>query len=111
MITTHVLDTARGRPAAGVPVVLERRMGTEWQSIGSGETDSDGRLHTLMPATAALTPDVYRLVFDTGRYFQSQRSPRFYPQVIIVFETTEGEGHYHVPLLISPFGFTTYRGS
>ena len=112
MITTHVLDTARGRPAAGVPVVLEQRAGSdEWRRIGAGETDADGRLRTLMTDAALFQPGVYRLIFDTGRYFRSQSAPAFYPQVVVVFETAAGESHYHVPLLVSPFGYSTYRGT
>ncbi len=111
-ITTHVLDTSRGRPAAGVPVLLERRAGGDrWRAVGRGETDADGRLGTLMPDAVPLMAGVYRLVFDTQRYFQAQGTPAFYPQIIVVFETTPGETDYHVPLLVSPFGYTTYRGS
>jgi 5-hydroxyisourate hydrolase len=111
-ITTHVLDTARGRPAANVTVLLEQMTGADhWIAIGRGETDTDGRLRTLMPGTTPLTPGVYRLVFDTGGYFQAQGVRAFYPEVVIVFETTPGEKHYHVPLLLAPFGYTTYRGS
>jgi hydroxyisourate hydrolase len=112
MITTHVLDTVRGRPAAGVPVVLERNVGPElWEGVGRGETDDDGRLRNLMPVDAELVPGVYRLVFDPRRYFEAQGLRAFYPQVIIVFEATAGDHHYHVPLLLGPFGYTTYRGS
>jgi 5-hydroxyisourate hydrolase len=112
MITTHVLDTARGGPAAGVPVALGHSVGgNEWHSIGRGETDADGRLRTLVPEGVQLEPGIYRLVFDTHRYFEAQQVRAFYPYVIIVFETAPGETHYHVPLLLGPFGYTTYRGS
>lgn len=111
-ITTHVLDTARGRPAAGIPVRLEQRSrGGEWLAIGRGDTDDDGRLRSLSPADTALTAGVYRLTFQTHGYFESLGVDAFYPEVVVVFETTPGEGHYHVPLLIGPFGFTTYRGT
>jgi 5-hydroxyisourate hydrolase len=111
-ITTHVLDTSRGRPAAGVPVLLEHRAGgDDWHAVGRGETDADGRLRSLMPDEAPLKPGVYRLIFDTQQYFATQGASAFYPQVIVVFETTPGETHYHVPLLVGPFGYTTYRGS
>ncbi len=112
-ITSHVLDTARGRPAAGVPVVLERRhgdAGDSWRLVGRGETDADGRLRTLMPQGAA-PPGVYRLIFDTRQYFDTLSVRTFYPRVIVVFEVVAGEAHYHVPLLLSPFGYSTYRGS
>lgn len=110
-ITTHVLDTARGRPAAGVPVLLEQRSGGEWQTVGDGDTDRDGRLRSLYPEGTPLTAGVYRLTFQTRGYFESQGVAAFYPEVIVVFETAPGEAHYHVPLLIGPFGFTTYRGT
>jgi 5-hydroxyisourate hydrolase len=112
-ITTHVLDTARGRPAAGVPVQLEQRdgLGDQWTLVGRGETDADGRLRTLMPSDARLGIGQYRLTFDTRTYFAGQSVPTLYPIVVIVFETTPGEAHYHVPLLLGPFGYTTYRGS
>ncbi len=111
-ITTHVLDTARGRAAAGVGVVLDRRADDgRWDHVGRGHTDNDGRLRTLYPATEPLRPGVYRLTFDTGRYFEAQGITAFYPEVSVVFETAPGEKHYHVPLLLSPFGFSTYRGT
>src|SRR5262245_51806528 len=111
-ITTHILDTAHGRPAQGVPVVLEKRgASNDWEAIGSGTTDADGRLRTLVADSASLLPGTYRLVFDTARYFQTLRVTAFYPQVVIIFETAESDSHYHVPLLLSPFGYTTYRGS
>ena len=112
MITTHVLDTARGGPAVGVPVALARRMrADEWRMIGHGETDTDGRLSTLVPDGVALEPGIYRLVFDTWSYFDGFGVQTLYPFVIVVFETSPGETHYHVPLLLSPYGYSTYRGS
>jgi len=112
-ITTHVLDTARGRPAAGVPVVLELQHGDArdgWRLVGRGETDADGRLRTLMPEGDAPS-GVYRLIFDTRQYFHTLGVRAFYPQVVVVFEVAAGDAHYHVPLLLSPFGYSTYRGS
>jgi 5-hydroxyisourate hydrolase len=110
-ITTHVLDISLGRPAAGVPVVLERSGGTsQWIVIGHGDTDNDGRLRTLTP-DAAPSPGAYRLVFDTRKYFERRGVLTFYPSIAIVFEVTAGTPHYHVPLVLSPFGYSTYRGS
>jgi 5-hydroxyisourate hydrolase len=110
-ISTHVLDTSLGRPAVGVPVVLERRGGaTQWHVIGHGETDSDGRVRALVPDPTKLTRGVYRLVFDTRSYFEKRGTAGFYPSVTVVFEVRD-DSHYHVPLLLSPFGYSTYRGS
>jgi 5-hydroxyisourate hydrolase len=111
VITTHVLDTARGKPASGVPIELERREGNDWEPVGKGATDPDGRLRTLIPAGAALRPGVYRLSFFTAAYFQGLGVASFFPEVRIVFEVQAAGGHYHVPLLLSPFGYSTYRGS
>jgi 5-hydroxyisourate hydrolase len=111
-ITTHVLDIAHGRPAGGVPVTLERRDAADgWHVVGRGETDADGRLRTLMPSGVAVEPGVYRLTFGTRPYFDALGVPSFHPEVIVVFETGAGASHYHVPLLIGPYGYTTYRGS
>ena len=112
-ITTHVLDTARGRPAGGIAVLLERRdeRRGDWKTIGQGDTDADGRLRTLMPEGASLEPGQYRLIFDTRTYFAAQSVRALYPTVIVVIETLAGETQYHIPLLLGPFGYTTYRGS
>ena len=111
-ISTHVLDTALGRPAVGVNVVLERTDDNHsWQLIGRGPTDVDGRLRSLTTESGSAPPGVYRLTFDTGAYFALHGIRSFYPQVIVTFEVLPGEAHYHVPLLLSPFGYSTYRGS
>ncbi len=111
-ITTHVLDTARGRPAGGLPVVLEAQGGDgRWRVVGKGTTDADGRVGQLLPKGASLQPGLYRLTFDTQSYFVAQELESFYPQVTVVFEVRDPTQHYHVPLLLSPFGFSTYRGS
>jgi 5-hydroxyisourate hydrolase len=108
-ITTHILDTSTGRPAAGVEVQLELQRGDHWTEIARGSTDADGRVRTLLPADAPLVPGTYRLIFHTQAYFAHVNS--FYPHVVIVFTVSSGEAHYHVPLLLSPFGYSTYRGS
>jgi 5-hydroxyisourate hydrolase len=110
-ITTHVLDVSIGRPAAGVPVVLAiRKAGGAWQELSRGATDGDGRLRHLL-APEALVQGTYRLTFDTASYFESCNSPGFYPQVAIEFEVRDAKEHYHIPLLLSPYGYSTYRGS
>ena len=112
MITTHVLDTARGKPVVGMYVALEEAVGlAEWREVGCGVTDADGRLRTLVPGGITLAPGMYRLKFDTRGYFEAQGTDGFYPSVVVVFETSANEAHYHVPLLLSPYGYTTYRGS
>ena len=110
-ITTHVLDTARGRPASNVPVLLEIRSEQGWQEIGRAETDADGRARQLLPTGADLTVGVYRLTFGIETYFQAQEIEGFYPEASIVFHVRDAAQHYHVPLLLSPYGYSTYRGS
>jgi 5-hydroxyisourate hydrolase len=110
-ITTHVLDTSLGRPAEGVPVRLERvAANDDAVIIGRGATDHDGRLRDLAPP-GPLIPGTYRLRFDTGAYFTGQELESFYPEVVVCFRVRGGTEHYHVPLLLSPFGYSTYRGS
>jgi len=101
-LSTHVLDTARGEPAVGVPVRLELLNDQTWVPIASGTTDGDGRLRDWVPASA-WSSGRYRLVFDTGG--------AFFPEVVVVFHVGDPSRHYHVPLLLSPFGYTTYRGT
>ena len=108
-ITTHVLDTSRGHPAAGVPVVLERAVESGWEPLGSGTTDGDGRVRDLL--ASAPQDGRYRLTFDTGAYFRAVGATGFYPEVSVTFVVGQGTEHYHVPLLLSPFGYSTYRGS
>jgi 5-hydroxyisourate hydrolase len=109
MITTHVLDTAAGRPGKAIAVELERDDAGSWHRIGAGVTDDDGRLRTLTPA-GPVTPGRYRLRFHTAAYFAAHQLAGFFPLVEIQF-VADGAQHYHVPLLLSPFGYSTYRGS
>ncbi len=109
-ITTHVLDTTGGKPAAGVPVMLEREMDGQWKEVGSGVTDDDGRIANLV-SRSGFTAGVYRITFNVDAYFLGQGRRTFYREVPVVFVITDAEQHYHVPLLISPFGYSTYRGS
>lgn len=110
-ITTHVLDTMRGLPAVGIAVLLERATDGAMETIARGITDSDGRIRDLLTVDQALSPGTYRLSFDTGAYFTATGVEGFYPEVSIVFTAREGETHYHVPLLLSPYAYSTYRGS
>ena len=110
-ITTHVLDTSRGKPASGVPVLLEIRKEGDWREIGRALTDDDGRVRHLLPEGSSLIPGVYRLTFDLDRYFAAREIEGFYPEASIVFNIRDANQPYHVPLLLSPFGYSTYRGS
>ncbi|PYS88898.1 MAG: hydroxyisourate hydrolase [Acidobacteria bacterium] len=110
-ITTHILDTSHGRPAANVAVTLELQSDQGWQVLGQGTTDAAGRLKDLLPDDFAFAAGVYRLTFETGAYFAARNIESFYPQVVISFIVRDAAQHYHVPLLLSPFGYSTYRGS
>ena len=109
-ISTHVLDITVGRPARDVSVLLERRDGDTYQRLNAAKTDADGRVKDLV-AEGSLTPGTYRITFDTGAYFTAQGVEGFYPEASIVFVIRDAATHYHVPLLLSPFGYSTYRGS
>src|SRR5260370_41715496 len=110
-ITTHVLDVSPGRPAANVSVILETQTARgDWTEAARGATDADGRLREWA-AAKPLSPGIYRLTFDTRFYFTARKIASLYPQVVIVFEVQDAQEHYHIPLLLSPFGYSTYRGS
>jgi len=107
LITTHVLDTTRGRPGAGIPVTLDFQSSEEeWKQLGQGVTEADGRIKTLLRPPAELATGVYRLTFKLESY---QRA--FYPRVVVEFRVENPKEHYHIPLLLGAFGYTTYRGS
>ncbi len=110
-ITTHVLDTAQGRPAVGVAVTLSVRAGDGWTELTRAATGADGRVPNLLPVQSPVTPDAtYRLRFEIGAYFAAQGMATFYPAIEVVF-TRQDDRHHHVPLLVSPFGYSTYRGT
>ena len=110
-LSTHVLDTSAGRPAVGVAVRFES-LGTEgsWTTVGSGKTDADGRLRDWLPVGVP-GAGRHRLVFDTAAYFAALGVASFFPEVSVEFEITAAGEHHHVPLLLSPFGYSTYKGS
>jgi 5-hydroxyisourate hydrolase len=115
-LSTHVLDTKTGPPAAGFQIRLDRAAGeggaeAGWAPAGAGQTDADGRLRLAGPDAADFDPGVYRITFGTGAYFTARGSASFYPEVTITFEMTARDEHYHVPLLLSPYAYSTYRGS
>jgi len=110
-VTCHVLDTSSGRPAAGVTVRLERRDPAQnWLGLGQADTNADGRILSFDPAFE-LMPGEHRVSFDTASYLARQGQPVFYPRVEVTFVVASGTEHYHIPLLLSPFGYSTYRGS
>jgi 5-hydroxyisourate hydrolase len=111
-VSTHVLDTSLGRPAKDMAVRLERHEHSgEWKMMASARTDQDGRCSELVANGEALAPGVYRITFDTGGYYTAQAAHAFYPMVQVTFSVRDGETHFHIPLLLSPHGYTTYRGS
>lgn len=111
-ITTHVLDTALGKPARDLPVRLERQEASgEWVLLGSSRTDHGGRCGQLVPDDKVLSAGLYRLAFDTASYFGAEKVDGLYPWVEVTFHVRDGESHLHIPLLLSPNGYTTYRGS
>ena len=111
MITTHILDVSIGKPAAGVRVSLARVEDTARTVVGSGVTDSDGRLKNLVPEAPGPYAGVFELTFETGPYFMGRDIKSLHPRITVTIEITDAKQHYHVPLLVSPFGYTTYRGS
>ena len=109
-VTTHILDTSKGKPAAGVVVSLYQQHPEKWREIAASITNADGRITDLLPKDAQLQPGTYKLRFETKDYFDLQGVVSFYPFIEIIFQVT-GSEHYHVPLLLSPYGYSTYRGS
>jgi 5-hydroxyisourate hydrolase len=109
-LSTHVLDAERGAPGVGLAVTAARRGGDGWIELGAGVTDDDGRLRPL-PTGSDLAAGTYRLTFATGAWFAAAGRASFYPEVVVTFEVTDPARHHHVPLLLSPYSYTTYRGS
>ena len=109
-ITTHILDTSKGKPASGVTVILYRGENDQWTEIARGKTNNDGRIMELLQKEVLLEIGIYKLRFETKDYFDREHIPTFFPYVEIDFDIRFSE-HYHIPLLLSPFGYSTYRGS
>lgn len=111
-VSTHVLDTSLGKPAGDLAVRLERHEHSgHWEMVASARTDQDGRCSELVPNGDRLSPGVYRLTFDTAGYHSAQGAHGLYPIVQVTFSVRDGETHFHIPLLLSPHGYTTYRGT
>jgi 5-hydroxyisourate hydrolase len=111
-VSTHILDMVRGKPAADVPVRLEKQNASgDWRVLTSARTDQDGRCAQLLPEGEEFSAGVYRLIFDTASYHAAQKMDALYPAVEVTFRVRVGESRFHIPLLLSPNGYTTYRGS
>jgi 5-hydroxyisourate hydrolase len=110
-ISTHILDTSLGRPAAGVSVTLELSEGNSWRELSTQITDEDGRVKQMLGSNAQLESGAYRLTFRTQEYFDTRGLQGLYPVVQITFTVTDSAGYYHIPLLLTANGYSTYRGS
>ena len=109
-ITTHILDTTKGKPAVGITIVLYRGENDEWTELARGKTNSDGRIADLLPKENVLEIGIYKMRFETKDYFDANHIITFYPYIEIIFDIQSSD-HYHIPLLLNPFGYSTYRGS
>ena len=110
-LSVHVLNLENGLPSPGVNVTLEKHVGKDWQSLAQGVTNEQGRIGELFPAKQAFEAGEYRVVFKTGEYFKKTGHETFFPEIPVIFEVKNVDQHYHIPLLLSPYGFSTYRGS
>ncbi len=110
-LSVHVLNIQNGQPSSGVDVELERRTDAGWKSLATATTDEAGRVSALYPADEAFLPGVYRVTFETGEWFEARDTATFFPNIPVPFQVENTEQHYHVPLLLSPYGYSTYRGN
>ena len=110
-ISTHILDLALGKPSGDVPVRLEKQESSGWRMLSSQQTNAEGRCPQLLPEGESLSAGTYRLVFDIANYFAAQKTHSIYPVIEVTFQVRDGESQFHIPLLLSANGYTTYRGS
>ena len=110
-LSVHVLNLENGLPSPGVNVTLEKHVGQNWQPLAQGVTNEQGRIGELFPEKQAMKAGQYRVVFKTGEYFKKAGRDTFFPEIPVIFEVKNADQHYHIPLLLSPYGFSTYRGS
>ena len=110
-LSVHILDLQSGQPTAGVAVTLERRDGRDWRALANAVTDAQGRVRALYPAGKPLAAGAYRIVFKTGEHYARLRQPTFFDQIPVEFKVENTTQHYHIPLLLSPYGYSTYRGN
>lgn len=110
-LSVHVLDLQSGQPSAGIAVALEQRVGTEWRALATGVTNAQGRIAALYPEGKPVVAGEYRIVFNTGEHFARKGQASFFPRIPVEFSMDKATEHYHIPLLLSPFGYSTYRGN
>lgn len=110
-LSVHILDLQSGQPGAGVGVTLEQRDGAQWRALGSAVTDAQGRVRALYPTGKPLAAGAYRIIFNTGEHYARLRQPSFFDQIPVEFKVENTAQHYHIPLLLSPYGYSTYRGN
>lgn len=110
-LSVHVLDQTYGQPAPGIVVSLEVKEKTSWRFLAKGVTDAQGRIPALFPAKKTFQAGIYRVNFETGAFFKRKKIESFFPEVPVIFEVKDTQAHYHIPLLLSPFGYSTYRGN
>jgi 5-hydroxyisourate hydrolase len=110
-MSVHVLNLQNGLPAADVTVILATQQKNQWVEISQAKTDRNGRITALYPAQQQLMPGIYKVTFKTGDWYQAQKQVSFFPEIPVIFEVDGTIPHYHIPLLLSPYGYSTYRGS
>ncbi|WP_445621135.1 hydroxyisourate hydrolase [Kushneria sp. Sum13] len=110
-LSVHVLNTQTGTPSSGVEVMLEQKTDSGWQTLATQTTNADGRIPALYPKGETMEAGVYRVVFETGDWYERQGTETFFPEIPVPFQVESGVAHYHIPLLLSPYAYSTYRGS
>ena len=110
-LSVHILDLQSGTPTAGVTVTLEQKTGNDWRQLASGVTNAQGRIAEMYPADKTMDKGDYRIVFKTGEHYTRLKQETFFPEIPVQFHVEKTDQHYHIPLLLSPFGFSTYRGN
>lgn len=110
-LSVHVLDQSHGQPAPGITVTLEVKENNTWRMLSKGITDEKGRIPGLFPEKQTFKAGIYRVNFETGAFFKQQKVQTFFPEIPVIFEVKATQTHYHIPLLLSPFGYSTYRGN
>ena len=110
-LSVHILNQQTGKPSAEVTVILEKQTGTGWQKLATSKTDSNGRVKSLYPQDSAMSAGVYKVTFETGDYFKQQGQASFFPEIPVIFSVSQQNEKLHIPLLLSQYGYSTYRGN